>query len=1153
MPLVRAAALCSAFFACTPQVFCSPPATTTTLAIVSNGGPVTTLIQGNLVTLTASVISGSTPLTVGQVEFCDASSPYCTDIHQLALAQLTPAGTATFHFVPPAGNRSYKAVFLGTNNYASSTSSAQNLTVTPSGFSYLSSTTLASSGTPGNYTLTATVTGGGSPAAPSGTVSFLDTDNANYVLGTATLTPLISQLSFVNSSNPSLGSSVGEIVVADFNGDGNPDLAVSSFPTGTTGSVTILLGNGDGTFTPIPSFTTSHGVAFTKVADFNGDGIPDLAMLEESQSGQTLICWLQIALGNGDGTFSLLPPVLSPTNPGTIEPGSFTVGDFNGDGKTDLVLEYATSPTSSAYDLWLFPGNGDGTFGPPTLANQDPIPLCGGGVSSIVAADFNGDGNLDLACTNNEPLPPNGNYNPPPGNLSVLLGDGHGSFSLGSNVTVGPGPYNVVVADFNGDGKADLATASFYYPTPNNPVPTVSVALGNGDGTFSSSTSLPVSLNAQISVLAGDFNGDGIPDLVVIYGAGSAPVMIFTVYLSNGDGTFSANDVTVPNRITGAVTNVASDFNGDGRSDLTLTGGGGGPLGVFLSEPTSATAAVTGISVVGTGTHLVDASYPGSLTVLSPSLSNTVGLQAEPVPTTLTFIAAPTTGLYQQPFTLAATPLPNTAQNHTASGSVTFYNSGISLGTSALVNNTATLIVSAVLPVGAYNLTATYSGDTNFAGSIASLQYVVSASPPPIAFTVPNHTFGDPPFTVAATSSSAGAFTYAVLSGPATISGSTVTLTGAGTVVLQDSQAADGNYAASTQNAAFTVAQESQTIAFAPPPSPVPYASGPIALSATASSGLSVAFSVLSGPATVSGSTLTIAGIGTVVVAANQPGNQNYLAAPQVTYSIAVNKGFPAIVVGGTPNPVFLKASVTLTATLSSSAATPTGSVVFSNGTTVLGPATLNSGVASITLSTLPLGANPITAAYSGDGSYNPVTSPVLNEAIQDFNLTVSGNPVQTIQYGATATYVLTVTSIDGPTIPSAIAFAASGAPTGSTIVFAPATLAAGSGTSNLTLAIQVPSVIAASQQRLHSPAPTLAALALLGLVLPFRRGLNRHGKFAGRFGCILLLLAGIGASAALTGCGASIIVPRVQTFAVTVTATSGALSRATAATLVVQ
>jgi Bacterial Ig-like domain (group 3)/FG-GAP-like repeat len=1177
MPLLRSAAVWISLFACAPHAIASPPAaTTTTLAIASNGSPVTTLLQGNLVTLTAAVTSGSTPLTVGQVEFCDVTpspgvpAPYCTDIHQLALAQLTPAGTATFHFVPPLGNRSYKAVFLGTTgyagapSYASSASSVLPLAVTQSSYQYLSATTLTSSGNPGSYTLTATVTGGSDPLAPSGTVSFLDTDNANYVLGTAPLTPLTSGLTFSNSEYLSVGGiPPGQILVADFNGDGIPDLAMVE----TNGSITnpiywvqVALGNGDGTFNPAPGpfLTTPHSLGVTKVADVNGDGIPDLVMMEGNGSITNPLYWVQVALGNGDGTFNLLPPQSLPnpnSNSEAIEPGIYTVGDFKGDGKTDLVMEYTVNTLLQPDELWFFPGNGDGTFGPPVVAYQNPgYVQC----NSLAVADFNGDGILDLACANQEVIIPNGNTNPPPGNLSVLLGNGDGTFHLGSNVLIGAGPFNVVVADFNGDGKADIATASFSPLVANEYIPTVSVALGYGDGTFAPSTSLPVSVNnqyAQILVVTGDFNGDGTPDLAVIYGTvGVAPATkLVTVYLGNGDGTFSANDVTLNSFIAGFI-NAAGDFNGDGRWDLALVRlvlPPGGPIGVYLSEPTSATATVTGISPVGTGIHLVDASYPGSAPVLSPSLSNTVGLEAEPAPTTLTLIAAPTTGLYQQPFTLVATLSPTTAQNHTPTGTVTFYNSGVPLGTVPLVNNAATLTVSAVLPAGNYNLTANYSGDTNFMPSTGLLQYLVSASPPPITFTVPNKTYGDPPFPVSATSSFPGAFTYSVLIGPATISGSTVTLTGAGTVVLQASQSTNGNVA--TQNAAFTVAKEAQTIAFAAPASPVSVGAAPVALSATASSGLPVTLSVLSGPATIAGSTLTFTGVGTVVVAADQAGNQNILAAPEVTHTIVVNKGLPVVTLTPSQNPAFLLNPVTLSATVSYAAATPTGSVVFSNGTAVLGTEPLIAGVASITLSTLPLGANSITAAYSGDGSYNPVTSSALNEAVQDFTLTVTGNPAQTIQYGAAATYALAVAPVDGPTIPSAISFAVSGAPTGSTITFAPATLAAGSTASNLTLTIQVPSVIAATQHRLRSPAPTLAALALIGLVLPFRRRLKLRGKFAGWIGCILLLLAGAGASAALIGCGPSIIISRVESFAVTVTATSGALSHATAASLTVQ
>ena len=153
MPLLSVAAVYAALCGCTLQAFAGGPATTTALTFIANGRTVTTLVQGNPVTLTAAVIAGGTPLTVGQVEFCDAS-PYCTDIHLLALAQLTSAGTATFRFIPRAGTQHYKAVFLGTNSYATSNSGVQVLTVTPGPYKYISSSTLVASGSPGSYTLT---------------------------------------------------------------------------------------------------------------------------------------------------------------------------------------------------------------------------------------------------------------------------------------------------------------------------------------------------------------------------------------------------------------------------------------------------------------------------------------------------------------------------------------------------------------------------------------------------------------------------------------------------------------------------------------------------------------------------------------------------------------------------------------------------------------------------------------------------------------------------------------------------------------------------------------------------------------------------------------------------------------------------------------
>jgi hypothetical protein len=131
----------------------SPAATTTTLAVTSGGGAVTTVASGSVVVLTATVNAGSTAVTTGQVNFCDANATYCTDVHILGTAHLTSGGTATIRFIPGIGSHQYKAVFAGTSGYVASSSSVSALTVTGL---YPTNTSISSSGNPGNYTLTAT-------------------------------------------------------------------------------------------------------------------------------------------------------------------------------------------------------------------------------------------------------------------------------------------------------------------------------------------------------------------------------------------------------------------------------------------------------------------------------------------------------------------------------------------------------------------------------------------------------------------------------------------------------------------------------------------------------------------------------------------------------------------------------------------------------------------------------------------------------------------------------------------------------------------------------------------------------------------------------------------------------------------------------------
>jgi hypothetical protein len=382
-----------------------------------------------------------------------------------------------------------------------------------------------------------------------------------------------------------------------------------------------------------------------------------------------------------------------------------------------------------------------------------------------------------------------------------------------------------------------------------------------------------------------------------------------------------------------------------------------------------------------------------------------------------------------------------------------------------------------------------------------------------------------------------------------------VTLTGAGAVVLQASQAASGNYAAATQNATFSVGVGSQTITFAALASPINYGAAPVSLSASASSGLAVTFSVLSGPALVSGSTLTITGTGSVVVAADQAGNANYAAAAEVSHSITVNKIAPSAGLIASPNRVLVQNAVTLTATVASSAGTPTGSVVFSDSGTTLGTVNLNGGIATLIISTLAIGSHSLTAAYSGDGNFNSVSSAGISETVQDFTLTTNSSS-QTVQPGGAATYTIPVGLSGGTVLPAAVAFSVSGLPAGFAATFSPASLAAGSPATNVTLTIEVPQT--AMLQRNMEPGEGLPLVALSIFLLPLAGRVRRSRIWLGRLTVVVMMLVGAGGVATLIGCGGGSSSSGgggnpPQSYNITVTATSGALSHSTTITLTVQ
>jgi hypothetical protein len=366
-----------------------------------------------------------------------------------------------------------------------------------------------------------------------------------------------------------------QLLVADFNSDGRADLALRYRQDNAPyrGTVLVLLGNGDGTFTGQPTVAVGNIPEGMVVGHFNDDNdngvIGDLGDFLDLATANRLSNDVSVLLGNGDGTFAAAAS-FAVTNP-----AFFVAADFNHDGCDDL----ATSNANNG--VWVLLGNGDGTFAAATAfgVGFGPLELVGhfndDNEDGVIgdSGDF-----LDLATQR-----------------AVLLGDGNGNFAAAIPFGVAGDPVGLRIADFNGDGRPDLATTI-------QASGDVSVLLGNGDGTFKPPQRFAVEpLGARATLLVADFNGDGCDDLAA---ANAERVLVL---LGNSDSTFAVRNQ--PAVDTGPYAVLAADFNGDGRTDLTTASFG---LKVLLGNGDGTFAAADPSLAVGTApAGLVAADFNG--------------------------------------------------------------------------------------------------------------------------------------------------------------------------------------------------------------------------------------------------------------------------------------------------------------------------------------------------------------------------------------------------------------------------------------------------------------------------------------------------------------------------------------------------------------
>jgi VCBS repeat-containing protein len=343
------------------------------------------------------------------------------------------------------------------------------------------------------------------------------------------------------------GSSPDSVAARDLNGDGRLDLVVAN---AGSNDVSVLLGNGDGTFGAATNFATGIMPAFVTVADLNGDGKLDLVVANFNPNSNVGSNNISVLLGDGVGGFG------AATNFAAIAgPMCVAVGDLNGDGKLDLAY---TNKTNISVSVMV--GDGLGGFGQTASFSVGSLP------EFVAIGDFNGDNKLDLVVANN-----NSTF------VSVLLGNGLGSFGAATNFTVGTAPRSIAIADLNGDGKLDLAVA-------NQNSANVSVLLGDGNGGFGAAANFATGADV-LSVAIGDLNGDGKLDLAV---ANQGPDNV-SVLLGDGNGGFAAatNFATGTNPFSVAI----GDFNSDGAADLAVANIGSGNVSVLLNAGANVSAA----------------------------------------------------------------------------------------------------------------------------------------------------------------------------------------------------------------------------------------------------------------------------------------------------------------------------------------------------------------------------------------------------------------------------------------------------------------------------------------------------------------------------------------------------------------------------------
>jgi gliding motility-associated-like protein len=809
--------------------------------------------------------------------------------------------------------------------------------------------------------------------------------------------PSVSNISMASSGTVATGSAPTCIAVADFDGDGKPDMVA----TNNSASTISLYRNTTSTSGITPTFDTQYiittGTAprHAVVADFNGDGKPDIAVVNGTAATVTVLINNITASGSfNSGSFTAISGTLTT---GT-SPQHITAGDLNGDGRPDLVVANGSSSSLS-----IFTNTGTSTSS--TAFSSSTVTTSATPYQTVIG-DLDGDGKPDIAIAYNA-----GN------NISILRNNTTSStvaFNTIFTVSAGSFPRSITLADLDGDGKLDLATGNSNTSTPAYSISLIRNISSTGSLSASSFSVVNITssdLNNLRSITSGDVDGDGKVDLAIA-NTGSSPVSM-SVFRNTGLGSADATSFATPVTFTTGTNPqlvVIADLDGDGRADIMSANPSGGNT-ISIHRNKSITSSLSALSISagtissfasGTKTYATTVSNASSSlkvtptktetnatiqvrvnggtysTVASGSASSSLSLNVGSNTVDITVTAQD--GVTATTYTITVIRLATQTITFAASGTKTFLdadyapagttNSGLTISYASSNLSVATIIngnIHIIAP-GTTTITASQAGDDAYEAATSINQTLtINKAAQAITFNVLSAiTYGDADVDLSATSNSSLAVSYASSNiAVATILNGKIHIVGAGTTTITASQAGGTNYnAAPSADQSLTVNKAAQTITFSALNAKT-YNDADFDEAGTTTSGLALSYSSSNtAVATIVSGKIHITGAGTATITASQSGDANYSAATSVDQSLTVNKASQTITFAAADTRIFGAADYADGATANSGL-----SISYSSDNTAV--ATIVSGKIHI----VAPGIATITASQSGDGNHNAATS----------------------------------------------------------------------------------------------------------------------------------------------------------------------------------